>query len=216
MKKLLPGLLAIIIISSCKNEFKPEPIIVNYPVTAKVDTVNTYFETEVKDPYRWLEDDRSPETEAWVKEQNKTTFGYLEKIPFRKDLKHRLEKLWNYEKLGSPRKRGNYTYFYKNDGLQNQYVVYRAKGDEKPEVFLDPNSFSDDGTTSLAGLTFTKDGSLAAYLISEGGSDWRKAIILNAETKGKAMKDSITPAMTNQKAVNYLPKLTNIKFTTIN
>ena len=93
MKKLLPGLLAIIIISSCKNEFKPEPIIVNYPVTAKVDTVNTYFETEVKDPYRWLEDDRSPETEAWVKEQNKTTFGYLEKIPFRKDLKHRLEKL---------------------------------------------------------------------------------------------------------------------------
>ena len=94
-----------------------------------------------------------------------------------------MEKLWNYEKLGSPFKKGDYTYFYKNDGLQNQYVVYRAKGDEEPEVFLDPNTFSEDGTTSLAELSFTKDGSLAAYLISEGGSDWRKAIILNAETK---------------------------------
>ncbi|MEP5545551.1 prolyl oligopeptidase family serine peptidase [Maribacter dokdonensis] len=183
MKNVIPALFAVALISSCKNESKPEPIIVNYPVTAKVDTVDTYFGTEVKDPYRWLEDDRSPETEAWVKDQNKTTFGYLEKIPFRNDLKNRLEKLWNYEKLGSPFKKGDYTYFYKNDGLQNQYVVYRAKGDEKPEVFLDPNTFSEDGTTSLAGLSFTKDGSLAAYLISEGGSDWRKAIILNAETK---------------------------------
>ncbi|TDS18499.1 prolyl oligopeptidase [Maribacter caenipelagi] len=183
MKKIISTLFIITLFFSCKNESKPEPIIVNYPVTAKVDTVDTYFGTEVKDPYRWLEDDRSPETEAWVKEQNKTTFGYLENIPFRTDLKNRLEKLWNYEKLGSPFKKGDYTYFYKNDGLQNQYVVYRAKGDEKPEVFLDPNTFSEDGTTSLAGLSFTKDGALAAYLISEGGSDWRKAIILNAETK---------------------------------
>jgi len=156
---------------------------VNYPITAKADTIDTYFGNDVKDPYRWLEDDRSPETEAWVKEQNKTTFGYLEKIPFRNDLKNRLEKLWNYEKLGSPFKKGDYTYFMKNDGLQNQYVVYRTKGDEKPEIFLDPNTFSEDGTTSLAGLSFTKDGSLAAYLISEGGSDWRKAIILDTETK---------------------------------
>lgn len=183
MKNIIPALLILALISSCINEPKPEPITVKYPVTAKVDTVDTYFGTEVKDPYRWLEDDRSPETEAWVKEQNKTTFGYLEHIPFRNDLKNRLEKLWNYEKLGSPFKKGDYTYFMKNDGLQNQYVVYRAKGDEKPEVFLDPNTFSEDGTTSLAGLSFTKDGSLAAYQISEGGSDWRKAIILNAETK---------------------------------
>jgi len=95
---------------------------------------------------------RSPETEAWVKEQNKTTFGYLENIPFRDDIKNRLEKLWNYEKLGAPFKEGDYTYFYKNDGLQNQYVVYRQKGDEEPEVFLNPNTFSDDGTTSLAGF----------------------------------------------------------------
>ena len=163
---------------------------VKYPITVKVDTVDTYFGTEVKDPYRWLEDDRSPETETWVEEQNKATFGYLEKVPFRSDLKNRLEKLWNYEKLGSPRKRGEYTYFYKNDGLQNHYVVYRTKGDGAPEIFLDPNTFSEDGTTSLAGISFTKDGTLATYLISEGGSDWRKAIIMNAETK-EIMEDAL-------------------------
>ena len=183
MKKLLLGLLTLMLITSCQDIPKSETTIVNYPVTAKVDTVDTYFGTEVKDPYRWLEDDRSEETEAWVKSQNKTTFGYLKNIPFRNALKNRIEKLWNYEKLGSPQKKGAYTYFYKNDGLQNQYVVYRTKGDEKPEVFLDPNTFSDDGTTSLSGLTFTKDGALAAYLISEGGSDWRKAIVMNTEAK---------------------------------
>ncbi|QLG45440.1 prolyl oligopeptidase family serine peptidase [Costertonia aggregata] len=183
MKKLLLMTLACCTFLACKTETKKDPIVVNYPNTVKVDTIDTYFGTEVKDPFRWLEDDRSPETEAWVKEQNKTTFGYLEKIPFRDDLKNRLEKLWNYEKLGSPFKEGDYTYFYKNDGLQNQYVVYRTKDDGEAEVFLDPNTFSDDGTTSLAGLSFTKDGSLAAYLISEGGSDWRKAIVMNAKTK---------------------------------
>jgi len=163
---------------------------VNYPTTTKVDTVDTYFGTQVKDPYRWLEDDRSQETEAWVKEQNKVTFGYLEQIPFRNDLKQRLEKLWNYEKLGSPFKEGDYTYFYKNDGLQNQYVVYRKKKGAEQEVFLDPNTFSEDGTTSLAGLSFTKDGSLATYLISEGGSDWRKGIVLNTETM-EIMEDTL-------------------------
>lgn len=101
-----------------------------------------------------------------------------------------MEKLWNFEKLSAPFKEGDYTYFYKNDGLQNQYVVYRSKNDQEPEVFLDPNTFSEDGTTSLAGLSFTKDGSLAAYLISEGGSDWRKAIIINAETK-EAVEDTL-------------------------
>ncbi len=155
----------------------------NYPTTAKADSIDTHFGTKVQDPYRWLEDDRSPETEAWVTEQNKTTFGYLEHIPFRNALKNRLEKLWNYEKLGAPFKEGDFTYFCKNDGLQNQYVVYRKKGDSDVELFLDPNTFSEDGTTSLAGMSFTKDGSLAAYLISERGSDWRKAIVMNAETK---------------------------------
>ncbi|NHF58925.1 S9 family peptidase [Flavobacteriaceae bacterium TP-CH-4] len=156
---------------------------VKYPSTAKIGVTDTYFGTSVEDPYRWLEDDRSPDTEDWVKRQNSTTFRYLDKIPFRGQLKKRLESLWNYEKLGSPFKEGDYTYFYKNDGLQNQYVVYRQKEGGAPEVFLNPNTFSEDGTTSLAGLRFTKDGSLAAYLISEGGSDWRKGIVLDAETK---------------------------------
>ncbi|MFS4455399.1 prolyl oligopeptidase family serine peptidase [Maribacter sp. 2304DJ31-5] len=190
MKLTTPCLLALVLASACQNKPKREPIAVNYPTTAKVDTVDTYFGTEVKDPYRWLEDDRSPETEAWVKEQNKTTFGYLDNIPFREDLKSRLEKLWNYEKLGAPFKEGDYTYFNKNDGLQNQSVVYRKKGDSEAEVFLDPNTFSEDGTTSLTSLRFTKDGALAAYLISEGGSDWRKAIIIDAETQ-KIVEDTL-------------------------
>ena len=182
MKKLLFVAVPLIFVA-CNTKPNREPIAVNYPTTAKVDTVDTYFGTEVPDPFRWLEDDMSPQTEAWVKEQNKTTFGYLDNIPFRADLKNRLEKLWNYEKLGSPFKEGDYTYFYKNDGLQNQYVVYRKKENGEEEVFLDPNTFSEDGTTSLMGLRFTKDGSKAAYLISEGGSDWRKGIVINAETK---------------------------------
>ncbi|WP_343488318.1 prolyl oligopeptidase family serine peptidase [Allomuricauda sp. d1] len=176
-------LMAVLIFAACKTEKEREPIVVNYPETKTVDTVDTYFEAEVPDPYRWLEDDRSQETGAWVTQQNKVTFGYLDSIPFRDDIKNRLEKIWNYEKLSAPFKEGDYTYFYKNDGLQDQYVVYRKKGDNDAEVFLDPNTFSEDGTTSLAGLSFTKDGTLAAYSISEGGSDWRKVITLNSETK---------------------------------
>jgi len=177
-------LAALVLFAACKEESKTrEPITVNYPTTKKVDTVDNYFGTEVPDPYRWLEDDRSEETEAWVKKQNAATFGYLEKIPFREDLKNRLEKLWNYEKVGSPFKEGDYTYYYKNNGLQNQYVVYRKKDNGEEEVFLDPNTFSEDGTTSLMGLSFTKDGSKAAYLISEGGSDWRKGVVIDAGAK---------------------------------
>ena len=156
---------------------------ITYPETKKVDTIDTYFGTEVKDPYRWLEDDRSAETAAWVKAENKVTFNYLKKIPYREQLKNRLEKLWNYEKFSAPFKEGNYTYFYKNDGLQNQYVVYRQKANETSEVFLDPNTFSKDGTTSLGTLKFSKDGSIVAYSISEGGSDWRKVIVMDAITK---------------------------------
>ena len=115
----------------------------------------------------------------------------MKNIPFREALKERLEQLWNYEKLGSPFQEGDYTYFYKNDGLQDQYVVYRQKDGGEPEVFLDPNTFSDDGTTSLAGLSFTKDGSLAGYLISEGGSDWRKAIVVDTKTM-EIVEDTLT------------------------
>ena len=173
-----------IFIISCKNsESQKNVATLNYPTTKKVDTVTNYFGTEVKDPYRWLEDDRSEETAAWVKAENKVTFDYLSKIPYRKGLKNRLEKLWNYEKIGAPFKEGDYHYFYKNNGLQNQYVLYRQKNEETPEVFLDPNTFSEDGTTSLGGLSFSKDGSIVAYAISEGGSDWRKIIVMDALTK---------------------------------
>ena len=172
---------------SCnRNTNKHIEIKIQYPETKQVDTVDQYFETSVKDPYRWLEDDRSTETEAWVRSQNETTFDYLDKIPFRSTLKKSLEKLWNYEKIGSPFKEGDYTYFYKNNGLQNQYVIYRYKNDESPEsatVFLDPNTFKEDGTVSLAGLSFSKSGHLLAYSISEGGSDWRKVVMMDVASK---------------------------------
>lgn len=161
-----------------------------YPETKKGDVVDTYFEIQVADPYRWLEDDMSEETAKWVKTQNKVTFDYLSQIPYRDKLKERLTKLMDYEKVGAPFKEGKYTYFYKNDGLQNQYVIYRQVEGGEPEVFLDPNTFSEDGTTSLAGITFSKDGSLAAYQISEGGSDWRKVIIIDVETK-KQIEDTL-------------------------
>ncbi|WP_273244592.1 MULTISPECIES: prolyl oligopeptidase family serine peptidase [unclassified Flavobacterium] len=161
-----------------------------YPETKKVETVDTYFGTKVNDPYRWLEDDRAAETEAWVKAENKVTYNYLEQIPFRNALKARMEKLWNYEKIGAPFKEGNYTYYYKNNGLQNQSVLYRKDAAGKEEIFLDPNTFSKDGTTSLGGLDFSKDGSKVAYAISEGGSDWRKVIIMDALTK-KIIEDTL-------------------------
>jgi prolyl oligopeptidase len=180
---------------ACKEEKKQveRNISVNYPETKKVDTVTNYFGVDVKDPYRWLEDDRSKETEEWVKAQNQATYGYLDHIPYRKELKERLEKLWNYEKVGAPFNEGDYTYFYKNDGLQNQYVIYRHKKGSSPdtaEVFLDPNTFSEDGTVSLGGTSFSKDGKTLAYAISEGGSDWRKILILNTETK-EIMEDTL-------------------------
>lgn len=169
-----------------KNVEKSRDIRVEYPISHHVDTVDEYFGTAVKDPYRWLEDDRSKETEAWVETQNKTTFDYLSKVPYREELKERLEKLWNYEKIGSPFKEADYTYFYKNNGLQNQYVIYRYKTGEDPStasVFLDPNTFKEDGTISLGGTSFSKSGNLLAYSISEGGSDWRKIITMDVVTK---------------------------------
>lgn len=170
---------------SCKQEANKEESSLNYPNTKKVDTVDEYFGTKVPDPYRWLEDDRSAETEAWVKKQNKVTFGYLDQIPYRETLEERLSELWNYEKFSAPFKEGDYTYFYKNDGLQNHYVIYRYKTEEDPstaQVFLDPNTFSEDGTTSLSQLSFSENGKIAAYSISIGGSDWRKVLVMDAIT----------------------------------
>jgi len=154
-----------------------------YPQTKKVDTVDTYFDTRVPDPYRWLENDRADDTKAWVKAENEVTQNYLSQIPYRGAIRKQLETLWNYEKYSALFTEGKYTYFYKNDGLQSQSVLYRQIGDGKAEVFLDPNKFSTDGTTSLQGIDFTKDGSMAAYQISEGGSDWRKVIVINTSDK---------------------------------
>ncbi len=183
MKKLiLPVLFASVIIVSCKEETKQKSIDVKYPETTKKAVIDTLFGTAVVDNYRWLENDRSEETETWVKAENEVTFDYLSKIPYREELKMRLTELWNYEKIGTPFIEGDYTYFYKNDGLQNQYVVYRKK-DGKESVFLDPNTFSEDATTSLGSLSFSKNGKIVAYSISEGGSDWRKIIIMDAESK---------------------------------
>tara|TARA_R110002050_G_scaffold243115_1_gene379485 strand:- start:9665 stop:11716 length:2052 start_codon:yes stop_codon:yes gene_type:complete len=155
----------------------------NYPKTKTVNIVDTYFNQEVKDPFRWLEDDKSNDTEAWVKAQNITTFNYLDKIPYRNKLKERLASLWNYERIGAPFIEDDYTYFSKNDGLQNQDIIYRKKEYGKETIFLDPNTFSKDGTISLDALSFSENGSVLAYSISEGGSDWRKIIIVNTNTK---------------------------------
>ena len=191
MKKIILPLLAVSVMA-CKetpkedNQNQQKDIALTYPKTKKVDSVDTYFGQEVKDPYRWLEDDRSAETEEWVKQQNEVTFNYLDQIPYRDSLKNRLAELWNYEKVGAPYTEGDYTYFSKNDGLQNQYVIYRHKKNEDAstaEVFLDPNKFSEDGTTSLDAFSFSENGKILAYSISEGGSDWRKIIVMNAETK---------------------------------
>ena len=177
-------------VSSAMATFGQNQKPLTYPTTSKGETVDVYFDTKLPDPYRWLEDDKSAETGAWVKAQNEVTYGYLAQIPFRTALKTRMEKLWNYEKIGAPFKEGNFTYYYKNNGLQNQSVLYRkdAKGTET--IFLDPNTFSKDGTTSLGGLDFSKDGSKVAYSISEGGSDWRKVIVMDVISK-KIIEDTI-------------------------
>ncbi|SHG84545.1 prolyl oligopeptidase family serine peptidase [Winogradskyella jejuensis] len=194
MKRIPYLLLVFVFFMSCKNEKETKEVIkVQYPETTKVDHVDTYFGEEVKDPYRWLEDDRSEETEDWVKRQNAVTQDYLANIPYREKLKERLSKLWNYEKVGAPFIEGDYTYFYKNDGLQNQYVIYRYKNDADPstaEVFLDPNTFKEDGTISLGGTSFSKDGKILAYSISEGGSDWRKILVMDVESK-KIVEDTL-------------------------
>jgi len=171
---------------SCKNTKNINNV--TYPETRKGDIVDTYFDTQVPDPYRWLEDDKSEETAQWVKAQNAVTFGYLEQIPYRENIKNRLTKILNYERVSAPQKHGNYEYYFRNDGLQNQSVLYRKSADGKEELFLDPNKFAEDGTTSLANFSFTKDGSLLAYAISEGGSDWRKIIIIDTETKEQVEK----------------------------
>jgi prolyl oligopeptidase len=155
-----------------------------YPKTKKIDHVDTYFGTKVADPYRWLEDDNSAETAQWVEAQNKVTFGYLEKIPFRDQMKKRLQDLFNYPKYSAPSHKGEHYYFSKNDGLQNQSVLYIQKGlDGKPEVLIDPNKFSADGTARLGAFSLSKNGKHAVVGISRSGSDWQDYQVMEIATK---------------------------------
>jgi len=187
MRLPIISLTALALITSCSPSSSFE-----YPETRKDNSVvDTIFGTAIPDPYRWLEDDLSEETADWVRRQNEMTFAYLEQIPYRETLRKRLQELFDYEKVTAPFKRGEHTYFFRNDGLQNQSVLYREVPNAEPEVFLDPNTFSEGGTTSLAGLHFSPDGTLLAYQISEGGSDWRKVIVIATEDKS-LVDDTLT------------------------
>ncbi len=191
MKKLLwiglPGLLCLLQLTLVAQE----PAKMQYPAAKKTEQVDDYHGVKVADPYRWLENDTSAETKAWVKEENKVTFGYLDKIPFRNGFKERILALNNYAKYSAPFRKGTYFYFYKNNGLQNQSVLYRQNGlNGQPEVVIDPNTLSPDGTTSLSGFTLSKDGHYAAVAFSKAGSDWQTYYVRDMET-GKNLDDEL-------------------------
>jgi len=171
-------------------EFKNIPV--TYPFARKDTTVkDTYFGNTINDPYRWLEDDNSAETKEWVTKQNLVTFGYLEQFSYRGKIKNRLEQIWNFEKFGTPFKKAGKYYFFKNDGLQNQSVLYGQDNlDAKPYVVLDPNSFSTDGTSSLQEMGLSKNGQYLAYAVSKGGSDWRTIRVKDLQSGGM-LTDSI-------------------------
>lgn len=174
MKKILSFLLSLPLVLFAQLQ---------YPETKKGPTVENYHGTNVADPYRWLEDDRSEETKQWVTEQNKVTFGYLDKISYRAQWLKRLEEINNYPKYSSPSKKNEYFYFSKNDGLQNQSVIYRQKGlDGKPELVIDPNKFSTDGTTGLGAFSLSKNGNYAVVGKTKGGSDWRTFFVMDMKT----------------------------------
>lgn len=173
-----------------KQEFK-EITVKDYPKVRKDEVSDDYFGTIVKDPYRWLENDTSIETAAWVKSQNEVTFDYLSQIPYREAIEERLTELWNYEKVGTPFKQGDYYFMYKNDGIQNQSVLYFQKGlDGEQKVLLDPNTMSEDGTTSLNGMGFSKDDRYMAYGISKAGSDWVEIHVMDLETQ-RLLEDKV-------------------------
>ena len=165
----------------------------NYPKTRQDPSViDDYHGTKVADPYRWLEDDNSTETKAWVKAQNEITFSYLEKIPYRQATKERIEKLWNYEKYGAPFKRGGKYYFYKNDGLQNQFVLYGQDNlSSPPSVIIDPNTLSKDGTVALGTVSFNKSGDKMAYQLAKAGSDWQTIYIKDLKTN-ETLKEELS------------------------
>ncbi len=188
MKKLffLIILPALIMTQACNNKQS-----IDYPVTTKVDQVDEYFGVKVEDPYRWLEDDTSSATKKWVKAQNKVTFDYLNKIPFREKVEERLTKIWDYPKESAPFKEGGHYFVYKNSGLQNQSVIYiKDDLEDEGEVFINPNTLSEDGTVSLTNFEVSDDGKYAAYGISRGGSDWREFYVREVAT-GEDLDDHI-------------------------
>ncbi len=184
MKNLIGVILILTAIVGCSQKLK-------YPETKKVEVTDDYFGTKISDPYRWLEDDNSPETAEWIKEENKVTDEYLSKITFRDKLKQRFEELYNYPKYSAPFREGSKYYFFKNDGLQNQSVMYvKDNLESDPKLFFDPNKLSEDGTVSLAALSFSKDGKTFAYGTASGGSDWNEYFVMNALT-GEKLSDHL-------------------------
>ena len=174
-------------INSCCNDQDE----IKYPVTKKVDQVDEYFGTSVADPYRWLEDDNSEETAEWVIAENAVTDAYLSEIPFREKIIDRLTELWNYPRYRTPEKKGEYYYFRKNDGLQDQDVLYVMKGEDgEPEVLLDPNTLSEDGTVALSSWNLSKDGKYLGYLIARAGSDWQEIHVMDID-KRETLSDHI-------------------------
>ncbi len=162
-----------------------------YPATKRENVEDNYFGTTVKDSYRWLENDTSIEVKEWVKKENETTFGYLNKIPFLEKIKARLAKLWNFPKHGLPFKAGSNYMFFKNDGLQNQDVLYIQKDlNSEPELFLDPNKLSPDGTVSLSTYSASNDGKYFAYGTASGGSDWNEFFVMTIKDK-KLLSDRL-------------------------
>jgi prolyl oligopeptidase len=194
LKKLfLFSLLFMSLHNATSNSSIAQDVVWKYPSAKKIEQVDDYFGQKVADPYRWLENDVREDNEVanWVEKQNKLTFGYLKDLPYREKIEGRITELWNYEKYGLPRKAGDKYYYSKNDGLQNQSVVYQMdslNGD--PSVLLDPNKWSADGTIALAGMTFSDDGKFMAYGVQDGGSDWRTWKVMNALT-GEILNDEL-------------------------
>ena len=179
MKRIIPIIISMMLLSSTNSKSE-----IRYPETVKVNHIDTYFGVEVNDPYRWLENDTSAVTSAWVKTQNKVTNNFLAQIPFRAELKKRLTALMNYPKFGAPIKKNGQYFYFKNNGLQNQSVFYhQATLTSTPEVFLDPNTFSTDGTVALHAQSFSKDGKYLAYSISRSGSDWNEIFVMDVASK---------------------------------
>jgi prolyl oligopeptidase len=184
MKKSILFILATATLFACKQNMRKEIEVKPYPESIRENVTDNYFGTDINDPYRWLENDTASSVMKWVDAQNDITFDYLSHIPYREQIRKRLTEIWNYPKYSSPFKEGEWYYFFKNDGLQNQSVLYRQKGlDATPEIFLDPNTLTADGTASLASITFSKDHKLCAIGIAQSGSDWNEIVVMDVTTK---------------------------------